>query len=351
MSASDNLPARVASNPSMTGNAIELRGVGAETQLAIHANGRDYLVSPKDILEWVAPGAPIGEAKKFLVVCQTTGLNPLLGEIDLLPFSGKYQAVVRKNGYLKCARRDPDYDGHESGISVQAYKTGLAGKKTKEGPIIDIPGTCVPDGHLLIGGWCKMYRKGISRPVYKRVSFSEYGKNTPGPWQAIPCTMIEKVAIAHAARESFDLLAGTYDDSEMDRAPIRPAPQQEAALAQVPASVISATVVLPPPENGATTDVVSGIRATQNARILELVEKVKMDGTAFANMLTRRSVNSLDELTADQAAEIIGKLKGILDVQEWDPFASKPAPQEEAGTEEVIDVQEEPATDGSEKIS
>jgi hypothetical protein len=327
----DNLPAV------RQGQAIQLRDIKDDTQLAIHSAGRDYLVTPRDIISWVAPGAPLHEAKKFLVICQTTGLNPLLGDIDLFLAGNKWQAFVRKNGYLKCARNDPGYDGHESGVTIQAFQVNPKGQKIKTGPFLDIPGTCVPDGHLLIGGWCRMWRKGISRPFFKRVSFAEYGKTGPGTWQSIPCTMIEKVAIAHAARECIDLLANTYDESEMypgvvqTEARVKPSPQD-----QPPAAIGG-------PVSQEALDEINGLgphktlKECQIGEIDSLVKAVGMSDGQYAGMLTKRSVNNLDELDEEQLESILRTLRVLRDQQTWNPF-EKSEP-EKSGETEVIEAE------------
>lgn len=328
---SDNLPAVHA------GGTVDLNRIGVDTQLAIQSNGRQYLVTPREILEWVAPGAPLSEAKKHLVICQTLGLNPLLGEIDLLPFAGKYQTVVRKAGYVKCARNDASYDGHESGITVQKFEKDAKGKITRFGPMIDVPGHIQPDNqHMTVGGWCKAYRKGISRPFYKRVSLTEYAKNS-GTWQTIPNTMIEKVAIAHAYREAYDMLAGTYDDSEMDRLRMESEMSRQRAEDESPGlpPSVQARVILGPvaqdapklPEPSTTqrewtpgtatlaNDPRPPITTAQEDDINRLVLAAKLSEADYAKMLHKRDVSSLGELDTFQASEIIRNLERVLDAR------------------------------------
>lgn len=320
---------------SNSATTLSLRDIKPETAIAIRGNATDYMVSPRDIVEWVAPTAPIGEAKKFLLVCQTAGLNPLLGDIDLLQLGGKWQAVVRKNGYLKCARRDPDYDGHESGVTIQRFEKSSKGIVVKKGPFLDIPGTIIPDEHLLIGGWCKLYRKGISRPFFKRVSFAEYNKggDVNGPWRKFPGTMIEKVAIAHACRESIDLLAATYDESEL---PLPPRVEPRAAIVEQPApgrvtltmtpQGVEHGVTLPPAPFSDPAIVEVEAEQAQLAtpeqidRIRGLMARIGMSPQGMSESLDRRGVTRFEDLDQVQVAGMISKLESKASQVEFDPF-------------------------------
>jgi len=76
----------------------------------------------------------------------------------------------------------------------------------------------LPKNGTLIGGWCEVYRKDRTRPVYREVELSAYntGKNW---WQKAPGQMIEKVAIVAAVRDSFsEDVGGLYTSEEMEQA-------------------------------------------------------------------------------------------------------------------------------------
>lgn len=85
----------------------------------------------------------------------------------------------------------------------------------------------MPKNSTLIGGWCEVYRKDRTRPVYREVELSAYntGKNW---WQKAPGQMIEKVAIVAAVRDSFsEDVGGLYTSEEMEQAaPIDVTPQE-----------------------------------------------------------------------------------------------------------------------------
>ena len=78
-------------------------------------------------------------------------------------------------------------------------------------PRLDI----VYEDEKLVGGWAKAYRKDRSRPFYEEVKLSEYDTKK-SLWATKPATMIRKVALVHALRESFPATFGSlYDESEV----------------------------------------------------------------------------------------------------------------------------------------
>ena len=95
--------------------------------------------------------------------------------------------MLFRSGFLAIAHRSGKFDGMESGTRK--------------------------DGDDLIG-WCRVYRKDMSRPFEVEVSLSEYstGKNL---WQTKPKTMIIKVAESHALRRAFGI-SGLYSPEEID---------------------------------------------------------------------------------------------------------------------------------------
>jgi hypothetical protein len=99
--------------------------------------------------------------------------------------------VVGKETYMKRANRNQNFDGYEAGIVVQrgdeyVHKTGQA----------------VYPNEQLLGGWAKVYRKDISRPIEIEVSMQEFSKGQ-STWKQQPGNMIRKVALVNALREAF----------------------------------------------------------------------------------------------------------------------------------------------------
>ncbi len=109
---------------------------------------------------------------------------------------------------MKRAEQNPNYDGFESGVIYEDEKGEL---KTKKGVILPRKGT-------LIGGWCAVYRKDRSRPIYREVELSAYNTHKNW-WQKAPGQMIEKVAIVAAVRDAFsENVGGLYTADEMEQA-------------------------------------------------------------------------------------------------------------------------------------
>ena len=128
---------------------------------------------------------------EFLLLMQlakTYQLDPFAKQIWAVKYGNNPAAIFcGRDGFLAIAHRSGKFDGMESGTRK--------------------------DGDDLIG-WCRVYRKDMSRPFEVEVSLSEYstGKNL---WQTKPKTMIIKVAESHALRRAFGI-SGLYSPEEID---------------------------------------------------------------------------------------------------------------------------------------
>lgn len=80
-----------------------------------------------------------------------------------------------------------------------------------------------------MGGWARVYDKRRSHPTVTTVALDEYdtGKSL---WRSKPATMIRKVALVQALRETYPAqFGGVYDRDEMpDEMPQAPAQAVEA---------------------------------------------------------------------------------------------------------------------------
>ena len=128
---------------------------------------------------------------EFLLLMQlakTYQLDPFAKQIWAVKYGNNPAAIFcGRDGFLAIAHRSGKFDGMESGTRK--------------------------DGDDLVG-WCRVYRKDMSRPFEVEVSLSEYstGKNL---WQTKPKTMIIKVAESHALRRAFGI-SGLYSPEEID---------------------------------------------------------------------------------------------------------------------------------------
>ncbi|GMA50170.1 hypothetical protein GCM10025857_15270 [Alicyclobacillus contaminans] len=168
----------------------------------------------------VAKGVTDAELSMFLTLCGRYKLDPFLKEIWCIKrqkkdSNGKYvddpnaPAVIMtsRDGYLKVAQRDPDFDGLKSFVvregdefSIDAETDKVSHKfGTKRGKII--------------GAWAACYHK-RRRPAVVFVDFDEYnaGSNT---WKQYPSAMIQKVAESMALKRQFGI-SGLTTQEEMD---------------------------------------------------------------------------------------------------------------------------------------
>lgn len=146
---------------------------------------------------------------QFISICKFNQLNPFLNEAYLVTYDGQSghsaTMIVSKEAYLKRADACPNYEGIQAGVIV----------RNKSGEIVENEGCFVADGEVLVGGWAKVYRKGLRFPVVARVNLREYdsGKSL---WKAKPSTMIAKVAKVQALREAFpSQLGAMYTEDEV----------------------------------------------------------------------------------------------------------------------------------------
>lgn len=158
------------------------------------------------------------ELQTLLAIVKNRNLNPFIKEVYFIKYGNNpAQIVVSKDAFMKRAEQNQNYDGFESGVIYEDEKGEL---KTKKGVIL-------PRKATLIGGWCEVYRKDRSRPVYREVELSAYNTHKNW-WQKAPGQMIEKVAIVAAVRDAFsENVGGLYTADEMEQAaPIDVTPQE-----------------------------------------------------------------------------------------------------------------------------
>jgi len=116
-------------------------------------------------------------------------LDPLLGEIYLLPFKGQpARPYVSQAGMLAAAHQTGMFDGVETEIHYSE------------------------DGRV-IGVTARVWRKDASHPFQDTVLMNEYNEGK-SLWSTKPATMLGKVARSHALRYAFSL-SGLYTIEEM----------------------------------------------------------------------------------------------------------------------------------------
>ena len=71
------------------------------------------------IKQAVAQNATPDEFKTFIYLCESYNLDPLKKEIYFIKYGGKSTIITSRDGYLKIANTDPNFDGIESDVVYQ----------------------------------------------------------------------------------------------------------------------------------------------------------------------------------------------------------------------------------------
>lgn len=172
------------------------------------ANGQEIALSKDTVKDFLVNGngnVTDQEVVMFMNLCKYQGLNPFLKEAYLIKYSDKAPAsiIVGKEAYMKRAQAQPDFERLEAGLILE-----------RDDKIIEVEGSFKLPKDKLLGGWAKVYRKGIEKPMTTKVSMQEYSQSQ-STWNTKPATMIRKVAIVQAIRETYpEQFGGMYVEEE-----------------------------------------------------------------------------------------------------------------------------------------
>lgn len=171
-------------------------------------------LTPNIVQEYIVSGnaqITLPEFKMFTELCKVRKLNPFLKEAYLIKFGSQpAQMVVGKDAILKRAITNKQFNGREQGVIVQL----------ENGIIEERKGTFKLKNESLVGAWAKVYRKDWDYPTYVTVAFDEVAQkkndgNLNSNWNSKGATMVEKVALMRALRETFvEDLGGMIDEDE-----------------------------------------------------------------------------------------------------------------------------------------
>ncbi len=221
-----------------------------ETKVSVYQTTTGEIkLSPTVIRQYLTNGngnVTDQECTMFIALCKGQKLNPFIKEAYLIKYGDNQPAtmVVSKDVYQKRAENHPQYDGKKAGIIVVDTNGEF---KYRDGAL------CLPN-ETLVGGWCEVYRKDRKYSERVEVAMSEYmGKKKDGSpnnqWATKPATMIRKVAIAQALRETFPTdLNGMYIEEEMDTV----APKQD--VNETPTQIIEQQVIVETQQNEVIQD-------------------------------------------------------------------------------------------------
>lgn len=172
-------------------------------------DGQEVLLTPEAVARYVvAPNTRVTEQEmaRFLGICKARGLNPFAGDCHLVKYGdGPASVIVGKDFYVRTACEQPAFDGFDAGVVVMGA----------DGRVVHRDGAMVAPGEQLLGGWATVYDKARGHPVKAVVSLAEYSTGR-SMWRSKPATMVRKVALVQALRESYpERFQGTYDADEM----------------------------------------------------------------------------------------------------------------------------------------
>jgi phage recombination protein Bet len=189
---------------------IDVTSEGSSTLVKYETFLGPVELSVEAIRLYLCPKATPEEAFIFLQKCRFQKLNPFLGEAYLVVYDGQQgrstSMIIGKEAHTRRAERHPDYLGMEAGLIIQL-----------DGQLKEVSGAFLAPGAELLGGWCKVLRKG-KEPSFISVSLKEYDKGR-NLWRTMPATMIRKVAVVQALREAFPSdMAGLQGSGEFDLA-------------------------------------------------------------------------------------------------------------------------------------
>lgn len=199
------------------------------------ANGEKVKLSPAIVRNYLVNGngqITDQEVVYFINLCKSQGLNPFIKDCYLIKYGSTTpaQMVVSKDVFLKRAERNSEFDGLDAGIIVINNESGEL--TYRKGAFY------LKDREEVVGGWADVFRKNISHPTHIEVSVEEYaGKTKDGKlnsqWASKMGTMVRKVAITQALRETFpNDFQQMYSEEEMnvdmklDETPIQQPTQQ-----------------------------------------------------------------------------------------------------------------------------
>ena len=121
----------------------------------------------------------------FAVLCRSQLLNPYLGDCWMTGYDSKdgpqFSILTSQRVLLKRAEIHPQFDGIESGITVEA----------PDGTLVDLQSEIRPKKLEVVGAWARVYRKDRTRPTYKQIGFGGMVKDTHF-WKNNPEGMLVK---------------------------------------------------------------------------------------------------------------------------------------------------------------
>ncbi|MCS7175983.1 RecT family recombinase [Pseudothermotoga sp.] len=137
------------------------------------------------------------ELKLFVMVCEKYKLDPFTREIVMTKQNDKINFITTRDGYLKIAMQDENFDGIISAVVKEGDEFEIDASKS------EVKHKFGAKRGAILGAWA-MVRHKKRPPVIVFVDFYEYFQNTP-TWRQYPSAMIQKVAEVAALRRQFNI--------------------------------------------------------------------------------------------------------------------------------------------------
>ena len=142
------------------------------------------------IHETVAKGCSETEFALLMELAKRYELDPFQKQIWAVKYGSREAAIFcGRDGFLAIAHRSGQFDGMESGT-----------RKDDDGEIV---------------GFCRVWRRDMTRPFEVEVYMREYESSNNPLWKSKPRTMLQKVAESQALRRAFSV-SGLYSPEEFD---------------------------------------------------------------------------------------------------------------------------------------
>jgi phage recombination protein Bet len=265
-------------------------------------NDNEITLTPQVVKKYICNNSAItdSEMAMFLKLCQHQQLNPFLREVYLIKYGSQPATMVTgKETFLKRAKRDPRYAGHECSI---------------EGKIPEMSATA------------KVYVQGYQVPITCTVWYEEYvGTKKDGTptamWANKPRTMLAKVALVQALREAFpDTFGGMYSQEEINTVDADNLPTADIVVEK---PVVTETVVteIEQPEEPVSAELNDG----EDVQAVEIQEVTATEKINEAAEKIREEFGSTTEIIFDDPEGLVKRVGPNSDI-ELGPRPERPSP-------------------------
>jgi phage recombination protein Bet len=243
----------------------------------------------------VPSNATEDEIKLFVLLSKKYNLDPFTKEIVMTKYNTKNgpktSFITTRDGYLKIAMSDPDFDGVVSFVVKEGDEFEVdAGK-------LEVKHRFGSKRGQIIGAWA-IARHKKRPPVIVFVDFKEYCQTT-AVWEQYPSAMIQKVAEVAALRRQFNI-SGLVAQEELRDENHTEMSQKEITPPQLPETQ-------PEVEQRKATEKQIKMIHTLITEICRLTETPRDE---LANEIKQRyGVSSSKDLTIEQASKLIEELQ------------------------------------------